>query len=196
MKGVEMSYIAMTLPFEIVPFDEMKKKQAEQYFNWYVDTLDLRISKLEKYINEEGGSFALDKTPESLIHLWEWFEPRIELCQKTEAEIEAEMKKAHPLLRYHILENPRKISTDTWVLAYDISAYFGEVIKENNPQIYWGLLTKPKRLYGVNRPQLLGFTGNIPVYAYGRIELCIWRSIEKADKMYLYNMYEVCLRMI
>lgn len=36
-----MSYTAMTLPFETVPFNEMKKKQAEQYFNWYVDTLDL-----------------------------------------------------------------------------------------------------------------------------------------------------------
>lgn len=30
-----MQYNGMTPPFELIPFEDMKKKQAEQYFVWY-----------------------------------------------------------------------------------------------------------------------------------------------------------------
>ena len=81
-----MSYKEMIIPFKTVPFEEMKKKQAEQYYRWYMDTLDERVCRLQKHIMETGNTLVLDKTPESLIGLWEWFEPRIELCQKTYLE--------------------------------------------------------------------------------------------------------------
>lgn len=139
---------------------------------------------------------VLDKTPESLIGLWEWFEPRIELCRKTYSELEEEWKRGHERLRYHVLENPNKLSEETVMIAWDIAAYFGEVVIENNVQICWGYLSTPKKLNGVNRPQLLGFAGDMPVYVYGRVEVCIWKSLNKADKMRLYNMYQICKDMM
>lgn len=57
------------------------------------------------------------------------------------------------------------------------STYFGEVFIKNNPNIYWGYLSKPKKLHGVNRPRLLGFAGDMSVYPYGRVEMCIWKTI-------------------
>ncbi len=77
-------YKEMIMPFIMVPFEEMKKKQAEQYYRWYIDTMDERICRLQNYITETGKFLVLDKTPESLIGLWEWFEPRIDLCAKAD----------------------------------------------------------------------------------------------------------------
>ena len=139
---------------------------------------------------------VLDNTPESLIGLWEWFEPQIELCPKTEIELDDEIKRFPERLRYHVLENPNKLSEKTVMIAWDIAAYLGEVVIKNNAQIRWGYLSTPKKLHGVNRPRLLGFAGDMSVYVYGRVEVCIWKSLDKTDRMRLYNMYTVCKDMM
>ena len=54
-------------PIKMPPFEKMKKQQAEQYFNWFIETIDIRIKNLESYINETGKILELDKTPKSLI---------------------------------------------------------------------------------------------------------------------------------
>lgn len=191
-----MSYKEMVIPFEVVPFEVMKKKQAEQYFQWYIDTLDERLCRLQKYIMETGSVIVLDKTPESLIGLWEWFEPRIELCRKTEKELEEEINGCPEKMTHHVLENPNKLSTETVTVAWDIAAYFGTVVIENNAQIRWGYLSTPRKLNGVNRPRLLGFAGDMTVYVYGRVEVSIWKSLNKTDRMRLYDMYTVCKDMM
>lgn len=191
-----MAYKEMILPFEVVSFEEMKKKQVEQYFHWYMDTLDERLWRLQKYITETGGTVVLDKTPESLISLWEWFEPRIELCQKTDKELELELNGRHERMKQHVFENPNKLSAETVTVAWDIAAYFGEVVIENNKQIRWGYLSTPKKLNGVNRPRLLGFAGDMSVYVYGRVEVSIWKSLTNTDKMRLHDMYTVCKDMM
>ena len=38
-----MQYNGMTPPFDLIPFEDMKKKQDEQYFVWYIDTIEQRI---------------------------------------------------------------------------------------------------------------------------------------------------------
>lgn len=186
----------MIIPFVTVPFEEMKKKQAEQYYRWYVDTLDERVCRLQKHIMETGNTLVLDKTPESLIGLWEWFEPRIELSQKTDLELEDEAKGFSERMRYHVMENSKKLSVETVTIAWDIAAYFGEVVIVNNPQIRWGYLSTPKKLNGVNRPRLFGFAGDMTVYVYGIIEVGIWKSLGRFDKMRLYDMYTVCKDMM
>lgn len=191
-----MAYKEMILPFEVVSFEEMKKKQVEQYFHWYMDTLDERLCRLQKYIMETGGTVVLDKSPESLIGLWEWFEPRIELCQKTDKELELELNGCHEKMKQHVFENPNKLSAETVTVAWDIAAYFGEVVIENNSQIRWGYLSTPKKLNGVNRPRLLGFAGDMSVYVYGRVEVSIWKSLTNTDKMRLHDMYTVCKDMM
>lgn len=168
----------------------MKKKQAEQYFVWYIDTIEQRIQNLEKYINLTGTHMVLDKTPNSLIELWDWFSNHIEVCTKDEQELMLELAMRPNWIKAHIMSDRRKLSLNTIMIAVDISAYFGEVFIKNNPNIYWGYLSKPKKLYGVNRPRLLGFAGDMSVY------VCIWKTIETVDNMHLFNMYQICLKMI
>jgi hypothetical protein len=191
-----MQYNGMTPPFELIPFEDMKKKQAEQYFVWYIDTIEQRIQNLEKYINLTGTHMVLDKTPNSLIELWDWFSNHIEVCTKDEQELMLELAMRPNWIKAHIMSDRRKLSLNTIMVAVDISAYFGEVFIKNNPNIYWGYLSKPKKLHGVNRPRLLRFAGDMSVYVYGRVEVCIWKTIETVDNMHLFNMYQVCLKMI
>ena len=191
-----MQYNGMTPPFELISFEDMKKKQAEQYFVWYIDTIEQRIQNLEKYINLTGTRMVLDKTPNSLIELWDWFSNHIEVCTKDEQELMLESAMRPDWIKAHIMSDRRKLSLNTIMIAVDISAYFGEVFIKNNPNIYWGYLSKPKKLYGVNRPRLLGFAGDMSVYVYGRVEVCIWKTIETVDNMHLFNMYQICLKMI
>ena len=191
-----MQYNGMTPPFELISFEDMKKKQAEQYFVWYIDTIEQRIQNLEKYINLTGTRMVLDKTPNSLIELWDWFSNHIEVCTKDEQELMLESAMRPDWIKAHIMSDRRKLSLNTIMIAVDISAYFGEVFIKNNPNIYWGYLSKPKKLHGVNRPRLLGFAGDMLVYVYGRVEVCIWKTIETVDNMHLFNMYQVCLKMI
>ena len=191
-----MQYNGMTPPFELISFEDMKKKQAEQYFVWYIDTIEQRIQNLEKYNNLTGTRMVLDKTPNSLIELWDWFSNHIEVCTKDEQELMLESAMRPDWIKAHIMSDRRKLSLNTIMIAVDISAYFGEVFIKNNPNIYWGYLSKPKKLHGVNRPRLLGFAGDMSVYVYGRVEVCIWKTIETVDNMHLFNMYQVCLKMI
>ena len=191
-----MQYNGMTPPFELISFEDMKKKQAEQYFVWYIDTIEQRIQNLEKYINLTGTRMVLDKTPNSLIELLDWFSNHIEVCTKDEQELMLESTMRPDWIKAHIMSDRRKLSLNTIMIAVDISAYFGEVFIKNNPNIYWGYLSKPKKLHGVNRPRLLGFAGDMSVYPYGRVEMCIWKTIETVDNMHLFNMYQVCLKMI
>ena len=191
-----MQYNGMTPPFELISFEDMKEKQAEQYFVWYIDTIEQRIQNLEKYINLTGTRMVLDKTPNSLIELWDWFSNHIEVCTKDEQELMLESAMRPDWIKAHIMSDRRKLSLNTIMIAVDISAYFGEVFIKNNPNIYWGYLSKPKKLHGVNRPRLLGFAGDMSVYVYGRVEVCIWKTIETVDNMHLFNMYQVCLKMI
>ena len=191
-----MQYNGMTPPFELIPFEDMKKKQAEQYFVWYIDTIEQRIQNLEKYINLTGTHMVLDKTPNSLIELWDWFSNHIEVCTKDEQELMLELAMRPNWIKAHIMSDRRKLSLNTIMVAVDISAYFGEVFIKTNPNIYWGYLSKPKKLHGVNRPRLLGFAGAMSVYVYGRVEVCIWKTIETVYNMHLFNMYPVCLKLI
>ena len=69
---IMIEYEVMISPFsDFKDFDKMKKKEAEEYFNWYVSELENRMRILKAYIqkdlNEE--TINLDYTPESLIPL-------------------------------------------------------------------------------------------------------------------------------
>lgn len=77
-----MEYEDMKLPFALPSFADMNKKQAEQYFKWFMEIKAQRIEKLQKYISSDTDDVSLDRTPESLIRLWKWFQDKIELEKK------------------------------------------------------------------------------------------------------------------
>ena len=158
-------YERLISPLEGVFFEEMNKKQVVQYFDWFMETKSERLRYLEEYVHNNGGRVQFDYSPESLIDLWIWFKDKIVWEEQTQEEIEEELCRTPERFRHLVLENTKKLSDQTLMIAVDISVYFGECIIENNPTIHWSYLMKPKTLDGVNRPILVGFKGNVCVFS-------------------------------
>ncbi|MGL6031819.1 MAG: hypothetical protein ACRC0Q_06550 [Kurthia gibsonii] len=153
-----MDYPSMTPPFNIKPFEEMNKKEAKQYFEWYVSQIPERMVFLKQVSN---GQILLDYSKESLIPLFTWFLTTVTIDQLSEEEIEAKLE---DLLQYpdfafedakeRLLANPVELKKEDYALAMDIAIYYGETLIKNYPQVHWTYLTKPKSHIYLNEPIL------------------------------------------
>lgn len=186
-----MEYTGMQIPFELVPFEEMNKKQAEQYFNWFMETKEERLQNLQRYISRDTKEVLLDKTPNSLIGLWKWFQAKIIWEEKTKEELQTELAERPEWMKKHIIESTQKLSLVTRIIAFDISVYFGEVMVCNNDSLYWGYKMKPKKLDGVNRPIIMGFVGEQCFLPYTLIEVCIRKTTRCPNDSQLFDLYHV-----
>ena len=149
-----------------------------------------RLDQLEGYINKTNTvKVILDKSPESLIPLWEWFEYHNEWEEKAEDELRAELIGRPEWMQRHIIAETKTFTTLTLAIIMDISIYFSETLIQNNPTIYWGFKSSPKKLDGVNRPILLGFKGDINVFPFTLVKVCARKSTRSKNKNQLYNLY-------
>ena len=190
-----MNYPLMEMPFKITSFELLTKKQAEQYFQWFLEVKESRMQQLEDFISQSGGSISLDKTPESLVGLWKWFEDRIEWEDKTEKEIADESSSIPEQFRDVVPVSTKKLSVQTLVLAMDISIYWGETLIANNAGVHWGYKTSPKKLEGVNRPQLIfDAMDGLATFPYAMILVCIRKSSREKNENRLYDLFKTWSR--
>ena len=153
------------------------------------------MQQLEDFISQSGGSISLDKTPESLVGLWKWFEDRIEWEDKTEKEIADESSSIPEQFRDVVPVSTKKLSVQTLALAMDISIYWGETLIANNTGVHWGYKTSPKKLEGVNRPQLiLDAMDGLATFPYAMILVCIRKSSKEKSENRLYDLYKTWSR--
>lgn len=185
-----MEYKLMIPPFEFKGFDNMNKKQAEEYFQWYLSQIAYRIEVLSDYVQKDGVKVKFDYSVESLIPIWEWYQSKIILESKTEEELEKDKERYPKWMEDEISKT--KISLETWKFGMDIAIYFAEtVIENNNGKIYWGYFTKPKNRMSVNRPVLLGFMADMDLDPCLIVENCTRKSSRELQKTILYDMYNV-----
>lgn len=71
-----MNYEMMVYPFEVKPFNEMKKKEARRYFEWYIGEIPLRLKMLEDKLVEDGVITELTFSETQFIPIWKWFEKK------------------------------------------------------------------------------------------------------------------------
>ncbi len=183
-------YKLMVAPFEHDGFDTLNKKQAELYFQWYVEQSLSRIKQLCEYIHSTGETvFSCDYTPESFIDLWNWFESQICMVEKTKEEYQSELDQFPKWMHDSIPKE--QFSVKTLALITDISFYFAETFIKCNPKIKWGYFTKPKNEVSVNMPVLLGFKKNMKLDPRRIVHVCAQRSYEKHDKNRLIDAYKI-----
>lgn len=166
-----MSYTLMVAPFDFAThnriaarqfFDNyaffgLSPKQAKEYFLWYTSEIPNRIALLWEYMKQEClEAEPLDYSPESLLPLWEWYEPKIEQVSMTTEEIECQVRKYPKYLESEIRRNTKKFTDETISLALDISIYLGEVAVKNHPHLRWNYRVRPKREIIVCRPVIDG----------------------------------------
>lgn len=165
------------------------KKEAEQYFRWYLEQREERIEYLQNSVYQEREDISFDFTPESLIKIWEWYEGKIIVELRSPEEIAKERAEEPEWMQASIAEE--QLSLKTWDITKDIAIYFAEVMVRNNaPKIYWGYYTKPRNLVSVNMPVLLGFKrGALDPRAI--VENCTRHSIDKSDYNKPYETYNM-----
>lgn len=188
-REIEM-YQKIICPFLDKPIKKMNKREAKKYLEWFIETKDEEVKYLEKYIQKENPKINLDRTVESLISVWEWFEPKIEKENRSLEDIEKETENIPQWMGEYIAKQDFTILTKK--IAYDISIYFGEVLIYNNSKIYWGVETKPKNLVGVNWPRIIGFCrGTDSMWPYNLICVCMRKSLREKNSKRLYELYKI-----
>lgn len=183
-----MEYNIMMPPFEHVDFVDMKKKEAQQYFEWYTSQVQNRIDYLKKLLEEDGIVDILDYSPASLISLWEWYENIIKIVPKDADEYQKEISEYPKWMESEILTT--KVSYETLKYSLDVSMYFAEVVIRNSGgKIKWGYFTSPKKRMSVNEPTLLGFKANMDLNPRLIILNCTRRSSREKLNTRLYDVF-------
>lgn len=182
-----MKYEMMIPPFERVEFEDMNKKQVQEYFDWYVGQVDYRISLLLNAIKEDGIDADFDYSIESLIPLWKWYEGKISYRELDESEYQLRISK-HPEWMKEYIAN-KDLSWVTLMYCMDVALYFAKVVIKHNSTIKWGYFTKPKNRADVNQPVLLGFKHDIDLNPRLIVENCTRRSSKERLSTRLYDMY-------
>lgn len=178
----------MRPPFEHVDFVDMKKNEAQQFFEWYTSQVQNRIDCLKENLKEDGLVNILDYSAESLISLWEWYENVIKIVPKDEDEYQREIREYPKWMKSEILTT--KVSYETLKYSLDVSMYFAEVvIRNSDSKIKWGYFTSPKKRMSVNEPTLLGFKANMDLNPRLIILNCTRRSSREKLNTRLYDVF-------
>ena len=178
-----------------IKFEEFTPKMAKEYFEWYINDREHRLTILKEYLREIHEDITLDFSPESLIPLWSWYETQIVEEDKDPYELQAEKEQCPEWVRDHISD--KKISMETLKFTWDVAIYFAEVMVRNNKEkISWGYITRRKRHIRVNRPVLKGFTANLLLDPRHVVYICTLKSAKEKDPNRLYDLYYVWLEYI
>lgn len=190
-----MIYEMMVPPFETVRFDEMNKKQAQEYFDWYMSQIDIRISTLLNAVKIDGGNYDFDYSVDSLIPIWKWYENKIQFRKLDESEYESQILRYPEWMKTYISD--KDLSFETLTYCTDVSIYFAEVIiRNNNGKIKWGYFTKPKNRFSVNEPVLLGFKDNDDLNPRLIVENCTRKSAKEKMDDRLLKIYNTWMKYI
>ena len=189
-----MQYEMMIPPFESVEFRDMNKKQAQEYFDWYIGQADYRVNLLLNAVKEDGIDADFDYSVESLIPLWEWYEDKISYRKLSEAEFQARTSNHPEWMKAH--EPDTDLSWETLMYCMEVALYFAEVIIRHNDSIYWGFFTKPKNRGDVNQPVLLGFKHDMDLNPRLIVENCTRRSGREKKPNRLYDMYYTWMKYV
>lgn len=150
----KMNYPLLIPPFDI-DFSEMSPAQAREHLEWFVSQIPERLDLLSGV-----STISLDYSNESLIHLWEWFLPRVSIERKSNEELSNSLSVIPEWLKETFSQNPRhtkKLTKESTVLAIDISMYFSNMFLYKYPMLKWSVNTKSKKYVYYNMPVISGF---------------------------------------
>ncbi len=188
INGGTMKYYISEPPIHIRSFKELKKAEAQVYYDWYIGECKNRILLLKERVNEDIDC-SFDYSVDSLKVVWSWFEKNISFEELSEEEYANKLNDYPEWMHPYVSQ--RTISMETLIYGLDIAIYFAEVIVRNNPSIHWGYYVKPKNRSSVNQPVLLGFKFDKEMNPREIVVNCIRKSDKELDQNRLYDLYHV-----
>jgi len=175
----------MGSPFEFDRFEDLSKKEARAYFEWYVNQIDSRMEILKTAVLEDDPDALFDYSPQSLIYVWKWYEKRIAFAPKSEEDISCQTDSMQAWLvsqhmragrKYEDIDQEKvrtearnmvrdtEISKETLGYSKDIAIYFSEVMRRNHEDVLrWSFIANSKKHISFNKPVLIGFKAKIPM---------------------------------
>jgi len=156
-----MEYLLMQPPFEMKPFKDMTKKEAQSHFDWYVGEIPNRVELLKNAYSATSGidKADLDYSSESLIKLWQWYINNADVEEKSEEAKNLEIEQYPEWIQKNL--SNKKISIGWMSIAMDIAIYFAECFIKEYSNIVWSFVSKPKSLAYINKPVLVGFKNGL-----------------------------------
>lgn len=159
----QANYVPLIPPIH-KPFKELSKREAKEYFEWFLSHVDERSNYIRAKVSD-GLKISIDLVDfsmESLVYVWRWFLQVAEL-QKTPEEVfknirrELEMSGAPgEFIEDEIRERSRELSIFSRYVIRDIGMYVGKMFVTNYESLRWDYYTK-KRDSFANMPQIFGF---------------------------------------
>lgn len=166
-----IDYIPFIPPIELQKSNyEFTKKEARQYYEWFLSNVDERATYLRDFISEKQNieRSKLDFSPDSLVHVWKWFLSVASVEIISEEEV-TEVKQAYagvpqPIFDELVRERSLRLSATTEYVLRDIGMYISKMFIDNYSMLTWNLKLKPKSDVHANLPVIVGFVDDNPSY--------------------------------
>lgn len=200
------NYNPLIIPLD-KPVEELTKKEAKWYFDWFLANINERSEYLKKKISNdlEYPIEKIDNSFESLRIVWKWFLNIAEVSRTTWRVFDETKKESLGHLQNieeHIMKGSGKdLTVFTRYVLRDIGMYVGKVFIENSPFIEWTYRTTPKTYISVNEPILVGFIDDNPNYPkpfypdlnpIALVEVCALNILDKTQQAD--DLYNTCVK--
>jgi hypothetical protein len=132
----------MEPPFEdIKPYEEMSRKEAQKWLDWFVAEMPARIELLLRAVEAtDGPAVELDFSPKSLDHLWSWATEFFGGLPMDEAEFQSYCSSLPEHAKADFSRTDLLVlSLGTKILSIDIGFYFASMLFDAVPEAEWGL---------------------------------------------------------
>jgi len=163
------NYIPLPIPLN-KPFSELSKKEADEYYNWFLTHIDERTDYLREKVSTSLNIsiVCLDFSLESLKLIWKWFLQVAEISKVPKSvlkEIKKSLRGQPQSLVDHMVEQQKEgLSVFTEYVLRDIGMYLAKMFIANYPCLYWTVINNPKSYISVNEPIIMGFIDDDPSY--------------------------------
>jgi len=163
------TYLPLPIPVD-KPFPELNKKEAKNYFDWFLAHLDERADYLREKISsslnisEEQLDYSLD----SFKPIWKWFLQVAEIS-KTPPKILKQLEKSlsgqpRSFISHMLNQSSKELSVFTEYVLRDIGMYIGKTFILNFSSLKWTIKHAPKSYVHVNVPLIVGFVDDNEEY--------------------------------
>jgi hypothetical protein len=190
-----MNYTLIKIPKELdKSFFKMNKKEAQFYFDWFLNIKEERLKLLNRAIIESNvKEWKFNFTMNSLTPLFNWFKSSITTRNKTQNEIKMEEEKITGFLKEYIDVGEKTFTDETVSICFDVSIYFGEVLKREK-NLEWSFVLKPKRYVDFAQPILVKKGAKMRLNPRRIIENVardiLDKSFEENELIKLYNVWK------
>ena len=152
------------------PFQEMTKKEADAYSEWFLSKIDERSDYLREIVSEglHIDIKQLDFTLDSTLLIWKWFLKEAKLAKTPQSELNKIREGLRGMPQSfidHMVEMARvELSIRTEYILRDIGMYLGKMFISNYESLRWTIKYKPKSYIYVNVPIIVWFVDDKPEY--------------------------------